>query len=165
MGSVKIQAGRALNIIRTDNADIPFPIVNSTGTSTAVVANNLVDGTKNFVTLNVCPGDIVYNLTTGLAATVTSYPLVASPDRFQLNANIFLAAGNSYVIYQSGAMAGGGSNFGCVLYVGGVGDVRVLTIDQDDVTFFGVQTGTFMPVQVVKVFATGTSATNIVALW
>jgi hypothetical protein len=62
-------------------------------------------------------------------------------------------------------MAGGGSNFGCVLYVGGIGDVRVLTIDQDDVTFFGVQTGTFMPVQVVKVFATGTSATNIVALW
>ena len=110
-------------------------------------------------------GDIVYNTTTGLAATVVAPSLVATPDTVELNASIFTGAGDAYVIYQSGAMAGGGSNFGCVLYVGGVGSVRVLTIDQDDVTFFGVQTGTFMPVQVVKVFATGTSATDIVALW
>ena len=166
MGSVKIQAGRALNIINSDDAEIPFPIVNSTGTDTAApIGNQLIDNTKNFVTLNVVAGDIVYNTTTGLAATVVAPALVATPDTIELNASIFTGAGDNYVIYQSGAMAGGGSNFGCVLYVGGVGDVRVLTIDQDDVTFFGVQTGTFMPVQVVKVFATGTSATNIVALW
>jgi hypothetical protein len=166
MGSVKIQAGRALNIINSDDAEIPFPIVNSTGTDTAApIGNQLIDNTKNFVTLNVVAGDIVYNTTTGLAATVVAPALVATPDTIELNASIFTGAGDNYVIYQSGAMAGGGSNFGCVLYVGGIGDVRVLTIDQDDVTFFGVQTGTFMPVQVVKVFATGTSATNIVALW
>lgn len=166
MGSVKIQAGRALSIINSDDAEIPFPIVNSTGTDTAApIGNQLIDNTKNFVTLNVVAGDIVYNKTTGLAATVVAPALVATPDTIELNASIFTGAGDNYVIYQSGAMAGGGSNFGCVLYVGGVGDVRVLTIDQDDVTFFGVQTGTFMPVQVVKVFASGTSATNIVALW
>ena len=166
MGSVKIQAGRALNIINSDDAEIPFPIVNSTGTDTAApIGNQLIDNTKDFVALNVVPGDIVYNTTTNLAATVVAPALVATPDTIELNASIFTGAGDGYVIYQLGAMAGGGSNFGCVLYVGGVGDVRVLTIDQDDVTFFGVQTGTFMPVQVVKVFASGTSATNIVALW
>lgn len=165
MANVRIQPGRALNIINSDNANIPFPTVNSTGTSSAVVASFLVDSTQDFVTLNVCPGDIVYNLTTNTAATVIAYPDPLTPDRFELNANIFLAAGNSYVVYQSGPMAGGGQNSGCVLYVGGIGNVRVLTTDLDDVTFFGVQTGTFMPVQVVKVFATGTSATNIVALW
>lgn len=166
MGSVKIQAGRALNIINSDDAGIPFPIVNSIGTDTAApIGNQLIDNTKDFVALNVVAGDIVYNTTTGLAATVVAPALVATPDTVELNASIFTGAGDSYVIYQSGAMAGGGSNFGCVLYVGGIGSVRVLTIDQDDVTFFGVQTGTFMPVQVVKVFATGTSATDIVALW
>jgi hypothetical protein len=53
----------------------------------------------------------------------------------------------------------------CVLYVGGTGDVRVLTEGGDDVTFVGFQAGNFIPVNVVRVFATGTSATNIVALW
>jgi hypothetical protein len=33
------------------------------------------------------------------------------------------------------------------------------------VTFVGFQGGNFIPVNVVRVFATGTSATNIVALW
>lgn len=56
-------------------------------------------------------------------------------------------------------------NWPCVLYVGGTGDVRVLTAGEDDVTFIGVTAGTFLPVQVIRVFFTGTTASNIVALW
>ena len=56
-------------------------------------------------------------------------------------------------------------NNGCVLYVGGFGDVRVLTAGGDDVTFVGINGGTFVPVQVLKVFATSTTATSIVAMW
>ena len=59
----------------------------------------------------------------------------------------------------------GGVNNGCVLYIGGGGDVKVKTAGGDEVTFTGVQAGTFMPVNVVQVFATGTTATNILALW
>jgi hypothetical protein len=59
----------------------------------------------------------------------------------------------------------GGVNNGCVLYVGGAGNLKVETIGGDEVTFVGINTGAFLPVQVVKVFATGTSATNILALW
>lgn len=59
----------------------------------------------------------------------------------------------------------GGVNNGCVLYVGGAGNLKVETVGGDEVTFVGVSTGAFLPVQVVKVFATGTSATNILALW
>lgn len=59
----------------------------------------------------------------------------------------------------------GGNNNGCVLYVGGAGNVKVLTIGGDEVTFTGVQAGTFMTVQVLRVFSTGTTATNIIALW
>ena len=51
----------------------------------------------------------------------------------------------------------------CVLYIGTLGDIRVLTADNDDVTFVGVSG--FFPVQVVRVFATGTTAGDIVALW
>ena len=54
---------------------------------------------------------------------------------------------------------------GCVLYVGVAGDVKVKTAAGNDVVFTGVPAGSFMPVQVTQVFATGTTATNIVALW
>ena len=59
----------------------------------------------------------------------------------------------------------GGVNNGCVLFVGGAGNLKVETVGGDEVTFVGINTGAFLPVQVVKVFATGTSATNILALW
>jgi hypothetical protein len=59
----------------------------------------------------------------------------------------------------------GSGNNGCVLYVGGYGDVRVMTAGGDTITFTGVLGGTFFPVQVLRVYATGTTATNIVALW
>ena len=59
----------------------------------------------------------------------------------------------------------GSGNNGCVLYVGGFGNVKVLTVGGDEVTFTNIQDGTFMPVQVLRVFATGTTATGIVAIW
>lgn len=62
-------------------------------------------------------------------------------------------------------VTGGTSNNGCVLYIGGYGDVKVDTVGGDTVTFVGILGGTFFPVQVRRVYATGTTATNIVALW
>jgi len=59
----------------------------------------------------------------------------------------------------------GSGNNGCVLYVGTGGSVRVKTVGGDDVTFVGVNAGQFLPVQVLRVYATGTSASTILALW
>jgi len=59
----------------------------------------------------------------------------------------------------------GSGNNGCVLYVGTGGDLKVLTVGGDEVVFSNIQDGTFFPVQVLRVFATGTTATSIVALW
>lgn len=59
----------------------------------------------------------------------------------------------------------GGPNDGCVLYVGTGGILRVLTIGGDDITLKNVPNGSFIPVQVLRVFATTTTATDIVALW
>lgn len=61
--------------------------------------------------------------------------------------------------------ANGRGNNGCILYVGAGGDLRVLTAGGDDVVFTGVQDGSFLPVNVVKVFATNTTASGILALW
>ena len=53
----------------------------------------------------------------------------------------------------------------CVLYSGSGGIIRVLTAGGDDVLIPNVQGGTFLPLQVKKVFSTNTTATGIIALW
>lgn len=49
------------------------------------------------------------------------------------------------------------------LYVGVSGHVAVITVDGDTVTFSNHPVG-YMPVRVKRVLATGTTATNMVAL-
>lgn len=52
------------------------------------------------------------------------------------------------------------------LYIGAAGN---LTVDMADggssVLFVGVQGGTLLPIQVTRIYATGTTATSIVALY
>lgn len=52
-----------------------------------------------------------------------------------------------------------------VVYVGGTGNVRVLTAQGDDVTFVNVPGGVALPVQVIRVYATNTTATNLVGIY
>jgi len=56
------------------------------------------------------------------------------------------------------------ANLARALYVGTTGDVKVDTIDGSTITFKFVPVG-ILPVQTKRVYATGTTASNIVALW
>lgn len=56
-------------------------------------------------------------------------------------------------------------NEGAVLYVGTGGNVAVETIGGDSITLTGVVSGSFLPIMVRKVKVTGTSASDIIALW
>jgi hypothetical protein len=161
MSVFKSQFSRALEVIRSDNADIPFPADNSTGTNTSVVASSLVASAATFVTNNVATGDIVYNITDGTAATVVS---VTSQTTLVLNANIFTATAKTFVVYTASPQTSIG-NTGCNLYIGGAGNVRVTTIGGDIVTFTAVPVGSVLPVQVIKLHSTGTTATLVDALW
>jgi hypothetical protein len=51
------------------------------------------------------------------------------------------------------------------LFVGGGGDIKVDTLGGDTVTFTGVVAGSILPVRVLKVYSTGTDATDIVAVY
>ena len=52
-----------------------------------------------------------------------------------------------------------------VIYVGGAGNVAVLTEGGNTATFVGMSAGDILPVSVVRVNSTNTTATNMVALW
>ena len=55
--------------------------------------------------------------------------------------------------------------FSNALYVGGAGNVSVVTEGGDTVTFSGVQAGTTLVIRATKVRATSTTATAIVRMW
>jgi hypothetical protein len=50
------------------------------------------------------------------------------------------------------------------IYIGGAGDLKVDMADSGTVTFSGLPAGVFLPIIVKRVYSTGTTATNIIAL-
>jgi hypothetical protein len=157
MAYQKLQTSVGLNIVSTDNADIPSPAVVEVGTNSTVVANALEDLSATFVTNNVQVGDIVYNTVTLQVATITK---VIGNTRLFINANIFTTVGESYTVYAQSQVKNA-----AVLFIGTGGKLRVITAGGQDITFDQILGGTFLPVQVNKVFKTGTTATNLIALW
>jgi len=163
MPNLKLQVSRALNVIPSANTNIPMPSVIVTSLATATTANKLVDSTKNFSSVGVNPlnvqvGDTVYNNTLSSAAMVTN---VDSATQLSLNSNIMLST-NTYTLYSGTNIPG--SIEPCVLYVGTGGDLNVTTAGGDVVDFVGIASGTFLPVQVIRVNSVVT-ATDIIALW
>ena len=157
MAYQKLQARRALAVVKDDNIDIPNPAATAaSGTTSAATANKLTDSSATFLNDNIKVGDIVYDTTTPVVTTVTA---VDSDTVLSVDTGI----GNTkdYVIYSQ---IDNPSN-GCVLFAGGAGDIELITVDDDTVLFKGIVAGQFLPVQVKRVKAANTTATDIVALW
>jgi hypothetical protein len=160
MAYQKLQAGLAVDVIPSDTINIPVPNVTIQGTSNPLPSptNKLSAPSFDFVAANVKVGDTVYNTTTtGIAKVVQ----VEDANTLVLTAHIFNAGAQAFTIYSSADYP----NQGCVLYVGGAGDLAVVTSSGSEVTLVGVVAGSFIPVQVLRVESTNTTATNIVALW
>lgn len=51
------------------------------------------------------------------------------------------------------------------VFVGSGGDIKVTMADGQDVTFKNTNSGLVLPVQVIKVWSTGTTATDLLALY
>lgn len=57
------------------------------------------------------------------------------------------------------------TNFAAALFVGGAGNVKVDMVGGSTLTLTGVVAGSVLRIRVKRVYATGTTATNIAALW
>ena len=51
------------------------------------------------------------------------------------------------------------------LYIGGAGDLKVTMAYGTEVTFSGLSAGSILPIQVTKCFATGSTASLVIALY
>ena len=153
MAYQKLQGNSALNITPLDGYNIPSNILSASGSATNTVANALVDSAATFVG-KVKVGDIVYKPSDYTMAGVTA---IGSDTQLSLSVNI-ITSGDEYAIYRP-------LKSGAVLYIGGAGDLSVQFADGGTAVFSGLLAGTFFPLNVVRVNATGTTATNIVAIW
>jgi hypothetical protein len=153
MATQKLQVSKAIKVVPSDTISIPSPMGTAqSGTDATGAASKLTMAS----TAGVEVGFIVVNTTDNTSATVTA---IDSATAVSLSADI-MAASDTYTIYSDPAK----SNSSCVLYVGVAGDLKVETASGDIVIFTAAPAG-YHPVQVVKVFATGTAATDIIALW
>jgi len=52
-----------------------------------------------------------------------------------------------------------------MVYVGGDGNVKITTQGGEPATFVGLSAGDFLPVSAVRIWSTGTTATNLMMVW
>ena len=50
------------------------------------------------------------------------------------------------------------------LYIGGAGDLKVTTANDEDVTFVGLAAGSILPVEIKLAWSTGSTASSIIGL-
>ena len=160
MAYQRLQVTRALPVhATTTGINIPDPdFAGISGTNATSGTSKLTVAAADTFTANtVQTGYIVENVTSGDYARVTE---IDSGTQLSLSGNIFTAAGDTYQIYSQ-------STRGCILYVGGTGDLKVVTAAGDEVTYKAVQKGTFLPIQVIRIVTlSGTGlAADFIAHW
>lgn len=155
MANLKLNVSRNMVIAPSDTIDIPA-IANEAypaSSATLAVTNKLVDSTQNFKSNGIKIGDIIQNHTTVKKATVTA---IDNASTLSISADIMLLD-DSYSIYTDVTL-------GCVFYVGVAGDVKYTTSGGDTVVMKAATVG-WHPVNVTKVFSTGTTAESLLAGW
>ena len=167
---ITVNTGLVLNVIASDTIPIPapdLPVLN--GTTTAATAN---------------VNDIVYNTTDNTSAIVTA---IDTSTILSVSANIFTSP-EDYEIFLGGPNGSSRitSSEGCLLYVGssasilqditpGAGtadpryvNIRVKTISGNSITFENFPVGNYLPIQIVQLYSTSTTAAarnTCVAIW
>ena len=155
------QASFAFRVIPSDTINIPQPYIVASGNNTLTGPSALIDNTAQFQGVGtsvpaVSVGDTVYNETTGEIASVTA---VNSNSTITLSANIFIASPQVYTIYQPNPAP---NSF--LLYVGTGGDVEIQTSSPLPVLMKNVGDASFIPINVGRVNASNTTASDIIAL-
>jgi len=123
-------------------------------------------GTQLVDVISVAPfshvevGDLVVNVTT--TPNVATITKIVSANQITLSNDISATSGQTYAVYRR-------STGPATLYVGTVGagaTLKVRTAGGDDIVLDNLVQGTTIPLQVVRVYNTGTAnVSNIVALF
>ena len=168
MAYQKLQAGTAIAVIPADNINIPNPSSEILRGRLATTTQATIAGTNTFTAANttfqdgsVKVGDIIYyHGGTGQAMRITAIvsDTVLTVDDGAGGAVANSAVNSDWEIFKD-------TNTACVLYVGVAGDLEVNMCNNGATILFTSALNGYHPIQVNRVRAANTTATNIVALW
>ncbi len=165
------QPTQALNVVPSDEINIPEPDAYITGTKNST-GTTITDASANFLgTTNpaatgyanrVSVGDVVYVID---GATITIVRVTSVTDNNNLVVSAAVPTGvKSYQIYRSNGDFKNVSE-GFSLFVGGAGNIAVVPACSDQVVVLeNIPESSFIPLQVTRVNSTDTTATKIIAL-
>lgn len=88
---------------------------------------------------------------------------MALTDTFNDSGNVMSPASHAFAITTHNTNDLSAATRG--IYVGVSGDVKVNTIGGETVTFVGLVAGVIHPIRATRVYATGTTATNIIGVY
>ena len=150
----------AIPVIPSDSINIPQPgsvVVGNSSTG----GTTLTDAGAAFLTNFISGGDVVY-----VGTEIHEVLSVDSETVITLKTAVVAAAPYAYKIFKGNGGALKEGYDGYSLFVGTTGDVAVLTpgAGQDEITLVNIANASFIPLQVIRVLTTGTTATDIIAL-
>lgn len=154
MQYLKTHYGRAINVIPSETINIPNPANAGLSSITTDGDTNLLIDTSVTFTTNMMGNIVVAN---GAIATVTGF---TDEHTLVLSADITPSDAISYTLYVPTP------NEGCSIYFKERGNITVLTVGGDVVTFKkcgDANASMILPVQVLRVIST--ELTDLIALW
>ena len=148
-------------VIPSDTLNIPQPGIITSGTNSTVgttltdAGNNFLNSVTNPNGYNIRGGDVVY-----AGGAIDEIEAVATANTLTMKTS---TAATTYDIYKGNI--GGDTAFTLFVGTGGAAStLKVRTANGEDVTLNNVPDSSFIPLQVIRVFATGTTCSNILAL-
>ncbi len=158
------QPTSGIAVVPSDTINIPNPGIITSGTNTGGgvtltdAGQDFTAGTTNPQGYNITGGDVIINAGGAIGEVLS----VDSATQLTLVAP-GVAAG-TYDIYKGNYQLKDGVSPGYSLYVGTGGTLVVLTISGQEVTLLNIADASWIPLQVQRVLATGTTAADIIAL-
>jgi len=149
----------AFNLVPSDSATIPNPaniLGQGDSDGATVAAFKLIDNTVNFVKLGVQVGATVYNLSAGAASNVTA----VAENELTLEEDIFTVVNQFYGVANNSVISGADA-----IWTGTGGDISGITKKGFDVFIPSVPANTILPISLLKVFETDTTASGMIALF
>ena len=162
------QPHSSLFVVPSNTINIPQPGILTTGTNSSGGSNVLTDAGQDFTPsvtntngYNVTGGVVYQSYAGAFPGAINTILGVTAPTTVKTTGSTAAGTYNIYSPNQDGKTS-------FTLFVGTGGaltTLRVLTAAGDDVTLINVPDSSFIPLQVVRVFATGTTCSNILALY
>lgn len=160
MPTPKLNPSRSIAVIPSDDCNIPNPalLITDSATTSNVLAGSCTLSVAEEIISSINIGDIIYG--DGQGVTIETVAIVSANDiDVTYNSSSIFTDSATVSIYN-----GEDDSTGCVLYIGTGGVLSVVTEGGDEVEFLNVPTGSFFPVQVIKVKKPESGASDILAL-